>query len=127
MSLFQGFLNSLLLRTSLQTKPQSLSIESSVPKVSEFTKDDYTRLAKSSRKKFVHDHFSCELNQIFDELEKDSVQSEKEECYKQVRFLVPHHFDTTITEQKLKLYFVDLGYKAFVEEREGRNVVITLS
>lgn len=115
-------------------KLQKLEIEDDIgripPKeidINVFSKNDYLCTLSSIRKKFVHEHFSTIIFDIFQNL-RDMADKGKV-CHYQATFNIAEHFDIAKTENILKSYFTDLGYQVFTErvDEEEHKIILTIT
>lgn len=74
----------------------------------EFSKKEYSNILRKKRKEFMYTHFSSSLSNIFRFLLEDAHKNKT--CNLEIQLTVPEDLDVHRTEQKIRLYFQDLGY-----------------
>ena len=91
-----------------------------------FTKKQYNDIIVDERKKFIHNHFLPQLDEIFEHLKNEAKKMI--ECDYEIKMDIPHHFDGEKMRVMLELYFRDLGYKSKAVYDDNMNIVkVTLT
>lgn len=75
-----------------------------------FSKKDYDKIVSDRRKAFMMEHFSSDLERIFQELRTKAGKMSS--CSHAITIRVDDHFDVAKMQTMIIAYFGDLGYIA---------------
>ena len=115
-----GFANKHSLSSLITEKIESLDLEKEDPTagiaVEALAKDEYLKLLRNERKKFVHELWPNELRILFENLRADALKMKH--CHREFTVESPYAYDVIKIEAVLCSYFSDLGYKPLTEARK---------
>ena len=97
----------------------------SLAKNGAFTKEEYNRIVREKRSKFVTEQFGDKLTDLFKQLREDAEQ--RKPCHREWSIDLPDHFDAATVETIMTSYFSDLGYRVLTEPRKETSSRISFT